>query len=278
MKVALLTSEKNVSCDSPLIQLSDCLSSRGIDSQVVSTCVISPDISWLDDYDLVIARIVGREYLWLVQYLEEMGIRVINSHRALSVSSNKLISDEIMKQSGLRTPRTVFVLKEKIPESTDSSLFPALVKPLYGRSRGILYVESIEKLKNLRRKWMYLQKFVPNNGGVTRIYKIGHVVRAFFHPNEGKAREVRVPDEIMEGALRCFSRMDMKIGGMDFVEGEDGYYALEVNDFPAGVKRIENWSRIIAGQVVEGIQRHREEMESYDLEKGMELTGEVSQA
>ena len=275
MKVALLTSEKIVSCESPLIQLSDCLSSRGIDSQVVSTCVISPNISWLDDYDLVIARIVGREYLWLVQYLEEMGITVINSHRALSVSSNKLVSDEIMKQLGLRTPRTVFVLKEKITESTDSSLFPALIKPLYGRSRGILYIESIEKLKNLRRKWMYLQEFIPNNGGVTRVYKIGHVVRAFFHPNEGKAREVRVPDEIMEGALRCFSRMDMKIGGMDFVEGEDGYYALEVNDFPAGVKCIENWPKIIADLVVEAVRRNREEMKPYDLEKEMELTGEV---
>jgi|GEM_PF-1777917 len=277
MKVALLTSHRITSFESPLVLLANYLLSEGMDTQIVSPGAISPDISALGDYDAVIVRILEREYLWVAQYLEATEIPVINSSRALSSSSNKLVSDEMMKQSGLRTPRTVFVLKEKIPESVDSSLFPALIKPLYGRSRGILYVESIEKLKNLRRKWMYLQKFVPNNGGVTRIYKVGHIVRTFFHPNEGKAREVRVPDEIMEGALRCFSRMDMKIGGMDFVEGEDGYYALEVNDFPAGVKRIENWSRIIADQVVEGIQRHREEIESCDLEKGMELTGEVSQ-
>ena len=32
--------------------------------------------------------------------------------------------------------------------------------------------------------------------------------------------------EIMEGVLRCFNRMEMEIGGMDLIEGEDGYYAL----------------------------------------------------
>ncbi len=55
----------------------------------------------------------------------------------------------------------------------------------------------------------------------------------------------------MKGALRCFDRMEMEIGGMDLIEGEDDYYALEVNDFPAGVKRIENWLELIVDYLVE---------------------------
>ena len=229
MKVGLLTSEKIKSSESPLVSLSNYLSIKGMSSQIISPWTINPDISSLRDYDVIIVRILQREYLWLAQYLEEMGIRVINSYRALSLSSNKLISDEIMEQSGLKIPRMVFALKERILENVDSSMFPALVKPLYGRSRGIVYIKSVDNLRNLRRKWIYLQKFIPNNDGVTRIYKIGKVVRSFFHPNEGKAWEVLLPDEIMEGALCCFNRMEMEIGGMDLIESEDGYYALEVN-------------------------------------------------
>ena len=257
MKVALLTSRKMELSDSRLVSLNNYLLSKGMSSQIISPRTINPDISLLRNYGVIIVRILHREYLWLAQYLEEIGTKVINSYKALSLSSNKLISDEIMKQSGLKTPRTVFALKEKILENVDSSMFPALVKPLYGRSKGIIYVKSVDNLKNLRKKWIYLQKFIPNNDGVTRIYKIGKVVESFFHPNQGKAWQVSVPDETMKGALRCFNRMEMEIGGMDLIEGKDGYYALEVNDFPAGVKRIENWQELIADYLVEAVHKSR---------------------
>ena len=276
MKVALLTSRKMELSDSRLVSLNNYLLSKGMSSQIISPRTINPDISLLRNYGVIIVRILHREYLWIVQYLEEMGIKVINSYRALSLSGNKLISDEIMEQSGLKIPRTVLALKEKILENVDSSMFPALVKPLYGRSRGIMYVKSVDNLKNLRKEWIYLQKFVPNNDGVTRIYRIGKVVKSFFHPNEGKAWEVLLPDEIMQGALRCFDRMEMEIGGMDLIEGEDGYYALEVNDFPGGIKRIENWQEIIADYLVEAVHENREEISSYDSKKGMGFAQKVS--
>ena len=275
MKVGLLTSKKIKSSESPLVSLSNYLLSKGISHAIISPWSINPDISSLKNYDVVIVRILERQYLWLAQYLEEMGIRVINSYQALSLSSNKLISDEIMKQSGLKVPRTVFALKEKILSNLDSSIFPALVKPLYGRSKGVIHVNSSHNLKNLRKKWIYLQKFIPNNDGVTRIYKIGKVVKSFFHPNEGKAWQVSVPDETMKGARRCFDRMGMEIGGIDLLEGEDGYYALEVNDFPGGITLIGNWSQIITDLVVKTVQRNQERMKSSDLEKIVELNQKV---
>jgi len=275
MKVGLLTSEEIKSSGSLVASLNNYLLTKGMSSQIISL-VTNPDVSSLRDYDVLIVKIREREYLWLAQYLEEIGTKVINSYKALSLSSNKLISDEIMKQSGLKTPRTVFTLKEKILENVDGSMFPALVKPLYGRSKGIVYVKSVDNLKNLRKKWIYLQKFIPNNDGVTRIYKIGKVVESFFHPNEGKAWQVSVPDETMKGALRCFDRMEMEIGGMDLIEGKDGYYALEVNDFPAGVKRIENWQELIADYLVEAVHENREEISSYDSKKGMGFAQKVS--
>ncbi len=194
MKVALLTSKKMELSDSALLSLSNYLLSKGMSSQIISPRTINPDISLLRNFDVIIIRILHREYLWIAQYLEEVGIKVINSYKALSLSSNKLISDGIMEQSGLKIPKTVFALKEKILENVDSSMFPALVKPLYGRSRGIVYIKSVDNLRNLRRRWIYLQEFIPNNDGVTRIYKIGKMVIGFFHPNEGKAWEVLLPD------------------------------------------------------------------------------------
>jgi len=161
MKVGLLTSKKISSPQSLIVSLNNYFLSKGISHAIISPWSINPDISSLKNYDVVIVRILEREYLWLAQYLEEIGIKLINSHKALSLSSNKLISDEIMKQSGLKVPRTVFALKEKILDNVDNSIFPALVKPLYGRSKGVIHVNSSQSLKNLRKKWIYLQNLFP---------------------------------------------------------------------------------------------------------------------
>lgn len=270
MRIGLLTSEEIRSSNSPLLCLKRSFFERGVESNLVSLQV-NPEISLLGSHDVLIVRILKPEHLWLAQYLEEKGIPVINSYRALSLSSNKLISDTIMQQAGLKTPKTVFASKEKLLESADGPMFPALVKPLYGRSNGILHVESPDNLKKLRKRWIYLQKYIPNNDGVSRIYKVGDTVRSFYHPNEGKAQEVDLPKNLVEGALRCFHRMGMEIGGMDFIEGKDGYYALEVNDFPAGVKRIENWTEIVVEYVLKILARRAQERTLFDdLEKTME--------
>lgn len=121
-----------------------------------------------------------------------------------------------------------------------------------------------------------MQEYVPNNGGASRVYKIGSVVRSFFHSHEGKAWEISIADELMKRVLLCFSKMGIEIGGMDFIEGEDGYYALEVNDLPAGVRRIENWFQIVTAQVLETLERNQSKRESYDFEKGTELLQRMS--
>ena len=115
MKIGLLTSEKIKSVDSPLLCLKKYLSERGILSELVNPWMYG-DFSLLANYDKVIVRILEREYLWIAEYLEKKRISVINSYKALSSSSNKLISDELMQQSGLRIPRTVFSSKERILE------------------------------------------------------------------------------------------------------------------------------------------------------------------
>jgi len=272
MKLAILTQEKTGTCESFLSRLHNHFVKRGVDSQIISPLLISPRISLLRHYEVVIVRCLKSEYLWFTQYLEEMGTRVINSSRALFLSSNKLVSDQIMKRSGLRIPSTLFCLREGILEREETFLFPALVKPLYGRSHGIAYVESADSLKNLRRKLVYLQQFIPNNGGVTRIYKLGDVVRSFFHPQKGTPREVPVPDDIMEAALRCFFYMEITIGGIDLIEGEDGYYALEVNDLPSGVQLIDNWLERIGDLVTEAVETNEQRIKSFGVERTEEIT------
>jgi len=271
MKLAILTQEKTGTCESFLSRLHNHFIKRGVDSQIIRPLLIGPGISSLRHYEVVIVRCLKSEYLWLTQYLEEMGTRVINSSRALFLSSNKLVSDQIMKRSGLRIPSTLFGLREGILEREETFLFPTLVKPLYGRSHGIAYVESADSLKNLRRKWVYLQQFIPNNGGVTRIYKLGDVVRSFFHPQKGRPREVSVPDDIMEAALRCFFYMEITIGGIDLIEGEDGYYALEVNDLPAGVQLIDNWLDRIGDLVTEVVETNEQRIKSSGVERTEEI-------
>jgi len=107
MKIAFLTSNPNTSLIKPLM---DYFSEENIKTEIIDTNNLS---KIEEDYDLVIVRLLNPKWLYLVQFFEERGIRVVNSFRTLSISSNKLLSNLIIKKSGWRFLRHYLYQKER---------------------------------------------------------------------------------------------------------------------------------------------------------------------
>ncbi|MGB3477958.1 MAG: hypothetical protein WBB67_02235 [bacterium] len=191
------------------------------------------------EYDLIIVRLLSPKYLYLVQFFEEQGVRTINSFRALSISSNKLLSIASMENAGMTVPKTVFVSREEVDLLKDFK-FPAVLKPLYGRSYGVEIKNRLEEVKIVKEDGIYLQEYV--RGNLIRIYKIGGFFKAFLDI-EGH-QETTVPDRIIELVSNCFERIGMEVGGIDCIKSGNKYYFIDINDMPAGIKHIENWLEI----------------------------------
>jgi len=233
MKIAFLTSSPNASLIKPLM---DYFSEEDIKTEIIDTNNLS---KIEEDYDLVIVRLLNPKWLYLVQFFEEREIRVLNSFRALSISSNKLLSTLIMKKVGLEIPKTVFISKREINSLKDFNS-PTLLKPIYGRSSGIEILNTSDDLKKVNGDKIYLQKYV--DGELIRIYKIGEFYKAFLDINGH--RETAVPRKIIESVSRCFEKVEMEVGGIDCIKSKEKWYFIDINDMPAGIKYIENWVEI----------------------------------
>ncbi|MCD6471674.1 hypothetical protein J7K55_00900 [Candidatus Aerophobetes bacterium] len=234
MKIAFLTSNPNTSLIKPLM---DYFSEENIKTEIIDTNNLS---KIEEDYDLVIVRLLNPKWLYLVQFFEERGIRVVNSFRALSISSNKLLSNLIIKKIGLEIPKTLFISKREI-NSLKNFNFPALLKPIYGRSSGIEIMNASDDLIKVNEDKIYLQEYV--DGELIRIYKIGRFYKAFLDINGH--RETIVPRKIIELVSRCFEKIKMEVGGIDCIKSEEKWYFIDINDMPAGIKHIENWVEIL---------------------------------
>jgi len=95
MKIAFLTSHPNTCLIKPLMNY---FSGSEIKTEIIDTNTNLSKIG--DDYDLIIVRLLNPKYLYLVQFFEEQGVKTINSFRALSISSNKLLSIASMENAG----------------------------------------------------------------------------------------------------------------------------------------------------------------------------------
>ena len=237
MKIAFLTSNPNASLIEPV---SVAFERKGIKTEIIDT---NKNLSRVkENYDLVIVRLLKPGYLYLVQLLEEQGIKVINPFTALSICSNKMLSTLIMKKAGLKIPKTALISGGEI-ELVKNFNFPVVVKPIFGRSSGIEYIERVNDLKNknIDMDDVFLQEYI--NGDLIRIYKIGPFIKAYLCKE--KHVETTVPERIIKQTSECFERIGMEIGGMDCIKSKNSYYFIDINDMPAGIKHFENLVEIL---------------------------------
>jgi RimK family alpha-L-glutamate ligase len=211
------------------------------------------------DADVVLARIIPGGSLEQIifrvdalHWIEDRGIPVINSPRAIERTVNKFYTTALLREAGLPTPETV------VCESIDSAMTAVramgdvVIKPIFGSlGHGMVRVSdpdvAIRVVRALEqtRAVFYVQRAIDHGGRDVRAFVVGGRVLGAIerHAPEGdwrtnvargaSARAFELPPAWEQLALRAAAAVGADYAGVDLLPSRDGeIFVLEVNGIP----------------------------------------------
>src|SRR5258708_27236700 len=218
------------------------------------------------DADAVLARFIPTGSLEQIifrldalHWIEERGVPVMNSPRAIERSVDKFYTDARLRDAGLPTPETVVC--EGIDEAMTAvramlgRLRPGdggvVIKPIFGSmGHGIVRVSDpdvalriVQQLDQLRPVF-YLQRAIDSGGRDVRAFVVGGRVLGAIEREAasgdwranvsrgGTARSFVLPQAWEVLAIRAAAAVGADYAGVDLLPSGDGVFVLEVNGIP----------------------------------------------
>jgi RimK family alpha-L-glutamate ligase len=230
------------------------------------------------DADAVLARIIPNGSLEQIIYrvdalhwLEERGVLVMNSPRAIERCIDKFYTTALLQEAGLATPETVVCERAEDAMAAVEAMGDVVIKPLFGSmGHGMVRVSDpdvafrvVRALEQLRAVY-YVQRAVDHGGHDVRVFVIGARVLGAIErrgaagdwrtniSRGGSARALDLPPAWETLALRAASAVGADYAGVDLLPARDGtVYLLEVNGIP-GWRGLQQATMIdVAGAIVD---------------------------
>ena len=243
------------------------------------TSWLSSDGEPIGDAAAVLARIIPAGSLEQIIYrvdvlhcLEERGVSVMNSPRAIERTVDKFYTSALLQEAGLATPETVVCERIDDAFAAFRAMGDVIVKPLFGSmGLGMLRVSDedlafrVFRALDAIRAVYYVQRTIAHHGCDVRAFVVGDRVVAAMErvaPSEpawktnisrgGIARPIDLPPAWIELALRAARAVGAAYAGVDLLPAQDGtVYVLEVNGIPGWRGLQEVTATDIAGELVE---------------------------
>ncbi|HET6837162.1 MAG TPA: RimK family alpha-L-glutamate ligase [Gemmatimonadales bacterium] len=230
----------------------------------------------LDLVDLVLARIIPSGSLEQIIFrvdalhrLEDRGIPVVNSPRAIERTVDKFWTSVLLEQCGIPTPETVVCQDAEEAFTAFRALGDVIVKPLFG-SMGLGMVRvsdeemayrvfrTIEEIRGV----YYLQRVIEHDGVDVRAFVIGgQVIGAIERKASGWRTNLARggaagPTTLNEHQTALATRSAAAVGadyaGVDVMTSRDGRtYVLEVNGIPGWRGFQQATGLDVAGELLE---------------------------
>ena len=211
----------------------------------------------LDRADAVLARIIPSGSLEQIIYrvdalhrLEDRGVKVMNSPRAIERTVDKFWTSALLEQCGLPTPETIVCETPEEAFAAFRELQDVIVKPLFG-SMGLGMVRVSDEEMAFRvfktveqiRGVYYLQRAIEHEGRDVRAFVLGGRVLAAIERRSdgwrtnlargGTAEAVTLSEAWASLAVRAAAAVGAEYAGVDLLPARDGtVYVLEVNGIP----------------------------------------------
>lgn len=262
----------HLACVLPYEGLVGCLGAgrRGLTSERTS----------LLDADAVLARIVPSGTLDQIifrvdalHWIEEHGVPVINSPRAIERCVDKFYTTALLEQGGLPVPETVVCERGADAIAAVRAMGDAIVKPIFGSlGHGMVRVTSpdvalrvVEPLEQIGGVF-YVQRTIDHGGRDVRVFTVGGRVLGAIERTApagewrtnvsrgGAVRALDLPGEWADVALRASALVGADYAGVDLLPSQDGrIFVLEVNGIP-GWKGLQQATGIdVAGAIVDHV-------------------------
>lgn len=225
--------------------------------------------------DVAIPRIgasVTHYGLSVLKTFEAMNVPVLNDALAVAMARDKFLSLQVLSRHKVPVPRTMLA---RNPRDLDAKLdllgdFPVVLKLMEGtHGVGVMLAESRDAVHSIMSSFwelgknIFLQRFVSESRGrdIRAFVVGGRVVAAMrrtakmgeFRSNihrGGQGERVDLAEPFVRAALRAAKVLNLRIAGVDLLEGKDGPLVMEVNASP-GLQGIEAATGIdVASEII----------------------------
>jgi len=258
----------------------------------VEAGLTSEQISILDA-DAVLARIIPGGSLEQLIYrvdalhwLENRGVRVVNSPRAIERSVDKFYTTTLLHDAGLLVPETVVCERVEDAMAAVRSMGDVVIKPIFGSlGHGMVRVSDPDvALRVVRaldqiRSVFYVQRAIDHSGRDLRVFVVGGRVLGAIERRApagewrtnvaigGSATAVDITPEIEQVALRAAAAVGADYAGVDVLPARDGaLYVLEVNGIPGWEGLQQATGLDVAAAIVEHLERVRQPISHHPQE------------
>lgn len=242
---------------------------EGLIASLGASSSLSNGLAAILDADAVLARFIPSGSLEQLIYrldalhwIEEHGVPVMNSPRAIERSVDKFYTDARLREAGLPTPDTlvceriddamlsVRAMLERTPQ--DGGERAIVIKPIFGSmGHGIVRVTDpdvafrvLQSLDQIRAVF-YIQRAIDSGGRDVRVFVVGgRVIGAIERRADGgdwrtnvtrggSASSFDLPSAWAALALRAVAAIGADYAGVDLLPSkEGGVFVLEVNGIP----------------------------------------------
>ena len=228
--------------------------------------------------DAVLARIIPTGSLEQIifrvdalHWLEDRGLPVMNSPKAIERSVDKFYTSAILHEAGLPTPETVVCEDFETAMATVREMRDVVVKPIFGSmGHGLVRISDpdvafrvLRPLEQTRTVY-YIQRFIDHQGGDIRAFVAGGRVIAAIERHApdgdwrtnvsrgGTAHKIDLSVSDRQRAVAAAEAIGADYAGVDLLRSRDGtVYVLEVNGIP-GWQGVQQATGVdIAGVIVD---------------------------
>ena len=228
--------------------------------------------------DAVVARIIPNGSLEQIIYrvdalhwLEDHGVRVLNSPRAIERCVDKFYTSALLHEAGLATPETIVCERVDDAMAAVREFGDVIIKPLFGSmGHGMVRVTDpdtafrVVRALEITRAVFYVQRVIDHHGCDVRAFVVGDRIVAAMERRArdggwrtnislgGEAHAVELAPAWAEQALRAARAVGAEYAGVDLLPSRNGtLYVLEVNGIPgwSGVQSVTDTD--IAGAIVD---------------------------
>jgi RimK family alpha-L-glutamate ligase len=255
---------------------------EGLVARLGAGCGVAPGLSSekaaILDADAVLARIIPDGSLEQIIYrvdvlhwIEERGVPVMNSPRAIERSVDKFYTTALLHEAGLPTPETVVCEGTADAMAAVRAMGDVIVKPIFGSmGHGMVRVSdpdvAFRVMRSLERvrAVFYLQRAVDHGGRDVRVFVVGGTVLGAIERQApdgewrtnvsggGSARPFELPPAWEQLALRAAAAVGADYAGVDLLPSREGpVFVLEVNGIPGWQGLQQATGLDVAGAVVE---------------------------
>jgi RimK family alpha-L-glutamate ligase len=244
-----------------------------------------PDTS-VFDVDAVLARIIPNGSLEQIifrvnalHWIEERGIPVVNSARAIERSVDKFYATARLQEARLPVPETIVCDRADVAMEAIRRMLASggevIVKPIFGSmGHGLVRIADAElawrvvrPLEQMRSVF-YVQRAIDSGGRDVRLFVVGgRVVGAIERTaplgdwrtnvaRGGVARAIEPPSEWKDYSLTATRAVGADYAGVDLLESRAGeVFVLEVNGIP-GWKGLQSATGVdVAASIVQLVEQ-----------------------